>query len=519
MDLQNLEDARREIIPDSHIFNNVETDDEDDPDTAQILKEMFGMNDDNTVDSVKKPPTPPKTNGSSTDTWEMIRAQQQAQSRARMQGDSGHTGFDINEYKRQIAMAQSSMHQPTGIGHYANIMGTRNIHSMVTYNGVRPKGLFNFGNTCFMNVILQVLMSLNNFQSFIQSDLSRDLMLEKQSKLTTDKSEIVNNINNSVTYNLRNLFEQLIDTNNKMSIRPDILRKRLGKINSMFTDDAQQDVAEALCILIGAIHDEHSQDVSSNDDGSDSLKTACGAFWAKDHSPIVDLFYSMCQEKKSCPKCSHEIITYCPYAYIHLDVPKIPDDQDVNYIDHLFIKAKNPSVKLSDKEIEKMVGCLSEKTKAKLNLLDRNKREKTQEFSLDECILNYFKPGMIEDAVCGECKAIGYKNKVKISIVPKILTLQIKRFDGIDKKFNPINLKENIQLVINGVRHEYKISAVINHSGLNIQSGHYYMYGKNRTYNKLSKDKWFQFNDGSVTTSAFDQITLSDVYMIFYELD
>lgn len=531
MDLHNLDEELLETIPSSHIFSNEETDDDDempqlvsvssddsneDDDDIGIMKKMFGVADDGPVHT-----TATVTNQNSNLTWETVRARQEALHRARALDTHTTQSFDMNLYlgsDSSYDKYDKYNEYPYG---YAGMKGREDFRNtnQVTYYGSKPKGLFNFGNTCFLNVILQVLLSLDNFQQFINSDLSRQLMLEKQSKATTDKATAINNVNNSVTYQLKNLFNQLLDTDNKMSIRPTDLRKKLATSNEIFADDAQQDVAEALCVLLDLIHNEHSQDVSNDIDETDDLKIACKGFWAKDHSPIVDLFYSMCQEKKSCNQCSHMINSYCPYAYIHLDVPLVSDDHNVDYAEHLMLKAKNPSIKLSDKEIAKMVGCLSKKTKRKLDLLDRNRREKTQQFGIEECIKNYFKSSLIEDAICGGCQARGYKSKLKLNIVPKIFSMQIKRFNGTDKKFNPIELRENIQLAINGMRHEYKISAVINHSGLNIQSGHYYMYGRNRTYNKLTTDKWFQFNDGYVSASKFEDITLSDVYMIFYELD
>ena len=534
MDLHDLDEIQYETIPNSHIFSNEDSDnsildlanidinddsdnedsDSNDINEIELMREMFGKSDKKSniqnIVTNSHHILNPLIDDISTETWQVNRARQQALYRARFLNNFGTNLSDMSLHHKNESVY-------TNEGFECHNFGTNS--RITSYCSVKPKGLFNFGNTCFLNVILQVLLSLDNFQLFINSDLSRQLMLEHQSKMTEDKTEIINKMNNSVTYQLRSLFAQLLDTNNKMSIRPTDLRKRLGLVNEMFSDDAQQDVAEALCIILDAVHNEHSQDVSNDTEEEDELKIACKTFWAKDYSPVVDLFYSMCQEKKSCNQCSHTIISYCPYAYIHLDIPLIPKNYDVNYEDHLVIKAKNMSVQLTKKEITKMAGHLSIKTKKKIDLLDRNRREKTQQFGIDECIVNYFKPNIIEDAVCGECQAKGYKDKIKINIVPKIFTMQIKRFDGIDKKFNPIELKENIQLVINGTRHEYKINAVINHSGLNIQSGHYYMYGKNRTYNGLTKDMWFQFNDGCVTMSNFKDITLSDVYMIFYELD
>lgn len=64
-------------------------------------------------------------------------------------------------------------------------------------------------------------------------------------------------------------------------------------------------------------------------------------------------------------------------------------------------------------------------------------------------------------------------------------------------------------------RLKYKLYAVIVHSGMNIDSGHYYTYAVN------TSDEWYKFNDSHISRSSFSDIknlsSLNTPYILFYE--
>lgn len=425
----------------------------------------------------------------------------------RMQQDRDNDIMDMMGNDRDDNMVYPTM-----------LHGRRSVEYTTPLRNSCPKGLYNFGNTCYMNVIIQCMLSLKSFTKFINSDESKMLLLENAKRTTTNTSEMLNKINESVTFQLKGVFNMLLDKNNaKSNVRPSLLKRCLGTKSEVFEGNDQQDVAEALCVIFDLIHQEHCQDTVTVPN-TDELGKACDLHWGKTNSPMNSLFHSMCQEIKSCRSCSYKSSIHCPYALMHLDIPQMPKNFNIDYSKYLIIRCVNQSIKLHDDEIVAMTSQLSRTTKLQIEALDKSKREKTHVFTIAECISNYFKPSNIDCATCSECQSQGYIQKTKISIVPKILTIQIKRFERENKKFNPIELRERINFQINKKDHFYEISAVICHSGMTMYSGHYYMYGKNRTSDSIEPEKWFCFNDCSVSPSSFSEIDISDVYMIFYEL-
>ena len=94
---------------------------------------------------------------------------------------------------------------------------------------------------------------------------------------------------------------------------------------------------------------------------------------------------------------------------------------------------------------------------------------KAKDHDLMSCVANYMEPKIVDDVNCTFCDVHNAKFENKIVIAPKILTFQIKRFTSDRLKlFNPINIIENFNIVVSGVDCRYSLSAVINHSGINI---------------------------------------------------
>ena len=97
--------------------------------------------------------------------------------------------------------------------------------------------------------------------------------------------------------------------------------------------------------------------------------------------------------------------------------------------------------------------------------------------------------------------------------MPKILVLQLSRFNGLNKieeyvRF-PSQLRLNYASADNGQYQLYRITGVIVHEGPNITSGHYISYFP-------AEDKWIEANDRTIQEVHWDIVRKKNVYILFY---
>ncbi|KAL4445042.1 hypothetical protein ABPG74_018770 [Tetrahymena malaccensis] len=153
--------------------------------------------------------------------------------------------------------------------------------------------------------------------------------------------------------------------------------------------------------------------------------------------------------------------------------------------------------------------------------------------SQDDKLENYlrfeFKDEQLQEVVCDKCKCKGMEIKSNLIRIPKILVLQIVRFDAQNnKKQNKIQIPSKLNIsefiykseVPRFKSTEYKLTGLIDHQGETLFRGHY-------TANILNQqDKsWYQFNDDQVQkleqnySSKLEIIGSESAYILFYELN
>jgi ubiquitin C-terminal hydrolase len=373
-------------------------------------------------------------------------------------------------------------------------------------NIIHNVGLENFGNTCYLNTIIQTLFHLDTFKNVINKDHILELFCQKKSIQDLDNSNIMN---------LKNLFTILAEKKMK-KVEPIAFRSGLQLNNDLFNNDDQQDVQEAFIMILEIIHNEISQKIEMPSCDSSDLNEAIRIHWFNNYSPVYNLFHGMYYTSRRCTNCAHKKTNYEPNCFLGLDIPKVENNNvNIDYASFLILKCKIPSIKLSDVEIQMMESCLSANTKQQLQIVDRNMRESTIEYSIQDCIDEYHTSKIIENVRCSNCN-LNYNHTCTygIAIVPKILMIQLKRFkyDG-SKIYNHIILQHMITIPCESGDKMYRLSSIINHTGPNTLCGHYYMYN----YNKRN-DCWYKYNDASVTKIQEKTINNSESYLLFYEL-
>jgi len=339
-------------------------------------------------------------------------------------------------------------------------------------------GLANLGNTCFLNVILQVLRLSPAIGDMFLKNTVHEPPLRKDSK----KKDFVIAFRTLI----HDFWRKVPDTGTIPSMVPrgflHALHTTLRETDDDWYQQGQQaDAAEALQYVLDSLHDGLSRRVamdilgeasSEEEESQNKALRSWGAFFAKEYSPIVHHFNGQMQIRIVCSKCNTSSERYEPW---------------------LMLKAPIPGADTAGSAIPTM----------------------------DTCLNSAFAEEVIEDYSCETCKS---KQKAtihnKISRLPPVTILTLKRFTNGGQKVRgriPWDLEsldfakwtafrrdpfveEDVDMVT-----EYKTFAVIEHQG-STRGGHYRMYAR-------QGDAWNEYDDSSVRTVHPEHVVTADSYI------
>lgn len=335
------------------------------------------------------------------------------------------------------------------------------------YNNMGLSGLTNIGNTCFLNSIMQVLSHTYELNDFLNLQLY--------------KRRLNNKCESILLLEWDNLRKILWNENCIVSpVKFVNAVQQIAKIKNqhLFTGFEQNDISEFLIFVIDCFHIALSREVNMTIVGTETtdmdkiavkcFKTIQGIY-SNDYSEIWNMFYGM-HVSQLTSVTSGEVMGISPEPYFMIDLPIPENIKNISLIDcfDLYVKEE---------------------------ILDG-----------DNAILN---------------ETTGKKEAVKKSIMfwsfPNILVIDIKRFNvtNTKKKMLVDFPLENLDLSkyimgYNKSTYIYDLYGVCNHGGT-VMGGHYTSYIKN------ANDKWYQYNDTSVTNiDVLHQIITPKAYCLFY---
>jgi len=333
-----------------------------------------------------------------------------------------------------------------------------------------PCGLTNLGNTCFLNSCVQLLNYTDELANIPLDLPSRDDKTFREDRL--------------VFHEWRELRDLMFEVNGKMQTpvaTPGKFVKAIhdvarSKGRELFTGWAQNDLPEFLLFMIECIHHSRKRSVNVNvrgltDSAEDSLAHKCYSmlkenYESGDYSEISDIFYGVYVSRLSTPDGSI-IHSNKPEQFCLLDLP-IPQTSDNISLYSCFDEF------VAD---ELLTGWVNEKT---------NRSEPVR------------------------------KNIVFWSF-PNVLIITLKRYspDGRYKNNALIDFPTDDNLDLSkyvigskSSTYKYRLYGVANHMG-GISGGHYTSFGK-------YMDKWYCFNDASVSEVDSKNVVSSSAYCLFY---
>lgn len=328
-------------------------------------------------------------------------------------------------------------------------------------------GLANLGNTCYINSCIQILSHTYELNDFLNKE--------------NYKKKINNKYDSSLLIEWDNLRKLLWKDNSVLS--PNRFIKVIQKVAELkkmdiFTGFSQNDLPEFLLFLIDCFHNSLCREIKMTITGNvenETDKVAIQCFemiqkmYSKEYSEIWNLFYAIhVSEIISLEDNTRLNIQPEPYFMIDLPIPT---------------NLKNPT----------LIDCFDLYVEGEI-LKDENAwfNEKTS-------------------------KKENVKKRITFWSFPSILVIDLKRFNARQMKLQnlitfPLDNLDLSNYVIGYKKksYVYELYGVCNHSGV-VLGGHYTSYVKN------ANNKWYHFNDTSVSEVSITETIISPkAYVLFY---
>jgi len=208
-------------------------------------------------------------------------------------------------------------------------------------------GLYNMGNTCYLNSSIQCLSHTPIFRDYFTSksylnDINRTNPLGQQGRLAQVSAVLINSL-----WKRFNQQPSLMGFGGKKitqpgsftpinapALTPKSFKEALGKFSDHFAGNEQHDAQELLAFLLSGLSEDLNQIVDKpyieapDSDGRPDKELA--DIWWSNHlkremSIIVALFTGQYKSLLTCRSCKYESARFEPFAFLQLPLPE--DDQ------------------------------------------------------------------------------------------------------------------------------------------------------------------------------------------------
>jgi len=399
-------------------------------------------------------------------------------------------------------------------------------------------GFRNIGNTCYMNSVIQLLIHSKNFVKFVlriedgkgqYEDFLQEAIIDKIATITRkrlnltesdrvsiDRSEIVEVIESSITKQLAEIVNTIINKGNSI-IAPISLKRAIDKKLSYFRGSSQQDAHELLIQLLGSIEEE------TGIESEPEINNV--PLYIKEYIKLLEQVKTLIKSTSDIEERKAVISKFNEYRKQNKTM--VNNYMGVIHMERYFKKRHNPFIYQYMGFAINKVECLNCKN-INTNFEDISVLTLGVKNSLKECLDSYIQPEDVDDYKCSICDSMQKAVKTtKLWRTPYILFIHFKRFKmhgngrilkdntniNIPHEINLLNYCDDSLYTENTIAPNYKLKGISNHHG-GMGGGHYTA----DCACLVNEDVWYNFDDSRVSRYNNSNIDTSSAYILMYEL-
>uniref|UniRef100_A0A8R1E4E4 Ubiquitin carboxyl-terminal hydrolase n=1 Tax=Caenorhabditis japonica TaxID=281687 RepID=A0A8R1E4E4_CAEJA len=358
-------------------------------------------------------------------------------------------------------------------------------------------GYINFGNTCYMNAVFQLLGHCSPFAEYFTTYIAPDELNNSQA------------VARSTAIQLALDFRLMWSPIPVPFLSPWRIIHCIRAEMPAFESFQQQDAAEFLRALLDIVDRElkifAEVELLGTEDEQEYLNL-CKKNHYQRQTIVTDTFQGTLENRIHCHSCGFQSKTF--ENFLDLSVPILSELEELEK-HFLYSKETFSRGSFSQEDCD--------------GFLDEGGRGRNTT-SLTECINRFFQKNNLygdNQYSCCKCnKLVDATKTTKAVVMPEVIMIQLKRFRHtmhgtrkVDKVVEfPIHLLDFGRWTSSGQELMYDLAGFVVHEGHTVEFGHYV------TYVKHEHDKmWYKFDDLNITRSDASRVAEQQPYILMFK--